>query len=79
MAFNVTGFLDQAVGEGAMVELSVKFAFIPIKIINRKDPICEIIKNIDLECPFGQGEVAFQKQMMIPDQFIPAVRFYGMF
>lgn len=76
VAVNTSASLSKAIGEGegVIVELSVKFSFIPIKIINRKDPMCELIKQIGLECPFNAGPVAFQKEVMVPDRFIPAVR-----
>lgn len=74
VAVNVSAVLSQAVGDGVTVELSVKYSVIPIKIINRKDPMCSLIGQIGLECPFEAGPISFQKEVMVPDRFIPAVR-----
>lgn len=73
MAVNTSASLAKTIGDDIIVELVVKYSVIPIKIINRKDPMCLLVKQIGLECPFAAGDIDFQKQVMVPDRFIPSV------
>lgn len=77
VSVNVSASLDQAIVDGAIVELSVKYSIIPIKIISRKDPLCTLIKEIGIECPFPPGPIGFEQEIMVPNRFIPPVRYYN--
>lgn len=69
-----SGWLYQPILEGALVEISVKYLMIPVKIINRKDYLCNLLKEIGLSCPIKPGELSFTKSAPIPNRFIPPVR-----
>ena len=61
-------FTDK-VEEGAFVWLTVKFGL--IRIIYKKEDLCEQMKNIDTDCPIEKGKVVITKVVELPKQIPP--------
>jgi len=69
LTFEFQGFLKEEVGEGSIVELSVKYG--AIKLLNKKYDLCELAPQIDKECPLQAGEITIQKTVQLPDDIPP--------
>lgn len=76
---NASGALSETVGEDVTVEISVKYNMVPIKIINRKDPLCTLLPQIGLSCPVEAGPITFQGEVKLPDRFMPPVSYCSSF
>lgn len=63
------GFLNQAVEDGAYVEVDVRYGF--IKLLHQTFDICEEITKVDLECPIEQGQHVIIKEVEIPNEVPP--------
>lgn len=70
LTIEAVGTLLQDVGEGAYVDLQVKYGI--IKLLTTQADLCEQVSNVDLKCPIKKGQVTITKDVEIPKQ-IPGV------
>lgn len=64
-----SGFLKEAVEEGATVSLEVKWGL--ITLVKQTVDLCNQIKNVDLNCPLEKGKLVLEKQVDLPKQIPP--------
>ena len=72
LSIKATGNFTQEIEEGAYAVLSVKFG--AIRLIHRREDLCQQMKNIDKECPLEKGETTITRDIDLPQQ-IPPVSF----
>ncbi|KAK5107998.1 hypothetical protein LTR62_008892 [Meristemomyces frigidus] len=64
------GILNQNVTEGAQIHLSVKYGL--ITIIRQTSDLCNLVKNVDLECPLSKDkETSLSKEVHLPKEIPP--------
>ncbi len=66
-----SGKLLEDIGEGAYVQLQVKYGL--IRLVSTKADLCEQVGNVDLKCPIEKGDVTITKDVDLPRE-IPPVR-----
>ncbi|KJX96157.1 phosphatidylinositol/phosphatidylglycerol transfer protein [Zymoseptoria brevis] len=69
LTITASGILSEDVGEGAKIQLQVKYGL--ITIINQSADLCETVKNVDLECPLKKGKMGLTKVVKLPAQIPP--------
>lgn len=64
------GILNEDVGEGAKIHLSVKYGL--ITIIRQTADLCDTVGKVDLECPLHKDkETALSKEVDLPKEIPP--------
>lgn len=61
--------MKEDVGEGAYVQLQVKYGL--IRIVTTKADLCEQVSNVDLECPIKKGVTTITKEVELPKEIPP--------
>jgi hypothetical protein len=69
LVIKAKGTVDEEIGEGAYVLLTVKYGL--IRLISSKADLCDQIKNVDLECPVKPGEIEVTKSVDLPKEIPP--------
>lgn len=69
LTFAATGVLAKDVGDGAYVDVDVRYGF--IRLIHQRFDLCEEITKVDLECPINKGKQTIKKQVEIPEEVPP--------
>ncbi|KAI4140877.1 MAG: hypothetical protein LQ340_007779 [Diploschistes diacapsis] len=69
LSIKATGNFTQEIEEGAYAMLSVKFG--SIRLIHRREDLCQQMKNIDKECPLEKGETIITRDIDLPQQIPP--------
>ena len=69
LTFVAKGVLAKEVGEGAYVDVDVRYGF--IRLIHQRFVICEEITKVDLECPIEKGKQVIKKEVAIPEEVPP--------
>ncbi|KAJ5907649.1 Phosphatidylglycerol/phosphatidylinositol transfer protein [Penicillium taxi] len=69
LTIKASGTLNQAVEEGAYVNLEVKWGV--ITLIKQTVNLCDQISNVDLSCPLDKGKLTFTKDVELPKQIPP--------
>ncbi|KAJ1299712.1 hypothetical protein OPQ81_005038 [Rhizoctonia solani] len=72
----VSGQLRQLIEDGAMLEIKVKYSVLPVPIVRRKYPLCEMLKHAGISCPIPAGALGFNKTWHIPNTSIPPGRYH---
>ncbi|KAJ9669714.1 Phosphatidylglycerol/phosphatidylinositol transfer protein [Coniosporium apollinis] len=66
---SASGTLRSKVEEGSTIHLQVKYGL--ITLINQQTPLCDQVKNVDLECPLEKGEMKLSKSVDLPREIPP--------
>lgn len=69
LTFVAKGVLAKEVGEGAYVDVDVRYGF--IRLIHQRFDLCEEITKVDLECPIEKGKQVIKKRVEIPEEVPP--------
>lgn len=73
LTIDAIGNFTQRVEDGAYVRLSVQYGL--ITLIRRTEDLCELLANVDKECPVEKGELKVTKAVDLPSQIPPVSRF----
>ncbi|RDL33663.1 putative Phosphatidylglycerol transfer protein [Venustampulla echinocandica] len=69
LTIEAVGTLLETVGEGAYVNLQVKYGL--IKLLTTRADLCEQVSNVDLNCPVEKGKISLIKDVELPQQIPP--------
>ncbi|KAF2145295.1 uncharacterized protein K452DRAFT_266090 [Aplosporella prunicola CBS 121167] len=69
LSIEANGTLHKDIEEGAKVRLQVKYGL--ITLIKQEAPLCEYVKEVNLECPLKKGDLTLTKDVELPKQIPP--------
>ncbi|KAK7206155.1 Phosphatidylglycerol/phosphatidylinositol transfer protein [Myxozyma melibiosi] len=60
------GILKDTIGEGAFVEVEVRYGF--IRLVKETIDLCEQVEKADKSCPLDRGVIKFSKSVELPGE-----------
>lgn len=69
LTITAKGTLKQELIDGAYVDVVVRYGF--ITLVNRRYDLCELLPEVDLECPLKAGYLSLTRTVEIPEEAPP--------